>query len=233
MTSQLPRFWCFFAADSWEKDTQNGAAVTSLRSFLFCDYFSNLMHKERNWLIANLQATSSSVELLLDDEPRLQPQTHHGGLGASSHSRLASAEADSERSNGVMIQYDDDLVAAHHAASEAAGGAAGGGGDVGSTGVTRFDLADNEDSLQSSMVDLDLNLLPLDAKILPQEAIRNQGHYHHLPRRAGPRHRSGYNTDTIRSNHSAKSVTIANQVTEFHYSGEPFWNPYFLKCICF
>merc|ERR1712203_952907 len=68
------------------------------------------------------------------------------------------------------------------------------------------------------MVDLDLNLLPLDAKILPQEAIRNPGHYHHLPRRAGPRHRSGYNTDTIRSNHSAKSVTIANQVTEFHYS---------------
>ena len=189
------------------------------------------MHKERNWLIANLQATSSSVELLLDDEPRLQPQTHHGGLGASSHSRLASAEADSERSNGVMIQYDDDLVAAHHAASKAAGAAAaaedGSGG--GSTGVTRFDLAEHDDSLQSSMVDLDLNLLPLDAKILPQEAIRNPGHYHHLPRRAGPRHRSGYNTDTIRSNHSAKSVTIANQVTEFHYSGEP----YFLKCIPF
>ena len=182
------------------------------------------MHKERNWLIATLQATSSSVELLLDDEPRLQPQTHHGG-GASSHSRLASAEADSERSNGVMIQYDDDLVAAHHAASEAAGGAAApeNRGGVGSTGVTRFDLADHDDSLQSSMVDLDLNLLPLDAKILPQEAIRN--HYHHLPRRAGPRHRSGYNTDTIRSNHSAKSVTIANQVTEFHYSGEPFETP--------
>lgn len=178
-------------------------------------------------MIANLQATSSSVELLLDDEPRLQPQTHHGGLGASSHSRLASAEADSERSNGVMIQYDDDLVAAHHAASGAAAAEDGGGG--GSTGVTRFDLADHDDSLQSSMVDLDLNLLPLDAKILPQEAIRNPGLYHHLPRRAGPRHRSGYNTDTIRSNHSAKSVTIANQVTEFHYSGEP----YFLKCIPF
>merc|ERR550532_384253 len=70
------------------------------------------------------------------------------------------------------------------------------------------------------MVDLDLNLLPLDAKILPQEAIRNHtsSGFQHLPRRAGPRHRSGYNTDTIRSNHSAKSVTIANQVTEFHYS---------------
>ena len=113
-----------------------------------------------------------------------------------------------------MIQYDDDLVAAHTASQPDADA----GGNVANTGVTRFDLAEHDDSLQSSMVDLDLNLLPLDAKILPQEAIRN--HYQHLPRRAGPRHRSGYNTDTIRSNHSAKSVTIANQVTEFHYSGE-------------
>ena len=40
MTSQLPRFWCFFAADSWEKDTKNWAAVTSLRFFLFRDDFS-------------------------------------------------------------------------------------------------------------------------------------------------------------------------------------------------
>ena len=126
-----------------------------------------------------------------------------------------AAAADNERSNGVMIQYDDDLVAAHTASQPDAADA---GGNVASTGVTRFDLAEHDDSLQSSMVDLDLNLLPLDAKILPQEAIRN--HYQHLPRRAGPRHRSGYNTDTIRSNHSAKSVTIANQVTEFHYSGE-------------
>ena len=126
-----------------------------------------------------------------------------------------AAAADNERSNGVMIQYDDDLVAAHTASQPDAVDA---GGNVASTGVTRFDLAEHDDSLQSSMVDLDLNLLPLDAKILPQEAIRN--HYQHLPRRAGPRHRSGYNTDTIRSNHSAKSVTIANQVTEFHYSGE-------------
>ena len=29
----------FFAAGSWEKDTKNGAAVTSLRSFLFRDNF--------------------------------------------------------------------------------------------------------------------------------------------------------------------------------------------------
>ena len=131
---------------------------------------------------------------------------------------LLSTAADNERSNGVMIQYDDDLISGGlHRNS---------GGDPGgesSTGVTRFDLAEPDDSLQSSMVDLDLNLLPLDAKILPQEAIRNHtsnSGFQHLPRRAGPRHRSGYNTDTIRSNHSAKSVTIANQVTEFHYSGK-------------
>ena len=30
----------FFAAGSLEKDSENGAAVTSLRSFLFCDNFS-------------------------------------------------------------------------------------------------------------------------------------------------------------------------------------------------
>ena len=36
------RFWCFFAAGSWEKYTKNGAAVTSLRFFLFCDDFSSL-----------------------------------------------------------------------------------------------------------------------------------------------------------------------------------------------
>ena len=29
----------FFAAGSWEKDTEKGAAVTSLTSFLFCDDF--------------------------------------------------------------------------------------------------------------------------------------------------------------------------------------------------
>ena len=28
MTSQLPNFWCFFAVGSWEKDTENRAAVT-------------------------------------------------------------------------------------------------------------------------------------------------------------------------------------------------------------
>ena len=42
MTSQLPRFWCFFAAASWEKETENGAAVTSLRSFLFRDDFRTI-----------------------------------------------------------------------------------------------------------------------------------------------------------------------------------------------
>ena len=40
MTSQLPCFWCFYSAGSWEKDTENGAAVTSLRSFLFRDNFN-------------------------------------------------------------------------------------------------------------------------------------------------------------------------------------------------
>ena len=91
----------------------------------------------------------------------------------------------------MIIQYDDDMVAEQ--------------------GVTRFDLAEDDlNSLQSSMVDLDLNLLPLDAKTLPEEAIRT-----HNVRR----HRNRYNTDTIRSTHSAKSVTIANKVTEFHYSG--------------
>ena len=33
-------FSVFFAAGSWEKDTENGAAVISLRSFLFRDDFS-------------------------------------------------------------------------------------------------------------------------------------------------------------------------------------------------
>ena len=40
MTSQLPSFWCLFVAGSWEKDIQNRAAVTSLRSFLFRDEFN-------------------------------------------------------------------------------------------------------------------------------------------------------------------------------------------------
>ena len=61
----------------------------------------------------------------------------------------------SERNNGMIIQYDDDMVAEQ-------------------LGVTRFDLAEDDlNSLQSSMVDLDLNLLPLDAKTLPEEAIRD------------------------------------------------------------
>ena len=40
MTPQLPHFRHFFAAVSYEKVTKNGAAVTSLRSFLFCEDFS-------------------------------------------------------------------------------------------------------------------------------------------------------------------------------------------------
>ena len=37
MTSQLPRFWCLFLSCQQQKNTGNGAAVTSLRSFLFRD----------------------------------------------------------------------------------------------------------------------------------------------------------------------------------------------------
>ena len=41
MTSQMPRFRSgFFAAGSWEKDSENGAAVTSVSSFLFRDNFT-------------------------------------------------------------------------------------------------------------------------------------------------------------------------------------------------
>ena len=52
MASQLLRFLCFFAAVSWEKDTKNGAAVTSLRPFLFrdefnCDVFATLIHDNK------------------------------------------------------------------------------------------------------------------------------------------------------------------------------------------
>ena len=39
MTSQLPRFWCFLLLAAEKKDTENEAAVTSFRSFLFCDNF--------------------------------------------------------------------------------------------------------------------------------------------------------------------------------------------------
>ena len=35
----------FFAAGSWEKDTENRVAVTSLRSFLFHDDFIDMMIK--------------------------------------------------------------------------------------------------------------------------------------------------------------------------------------------
>ena len=107
----------------------------------------------------------------------------------------------------MIIQYDD------------VDGLGLGDNDV-DQGVTRFDLSEDTataagdlNSLKSSLVDLDLNLLPLDAKTLPEEAIRT----HNVHRRHQRNNR--YNTDTIRSTHSAKSVKIANQVTEFHYSG--------------
>jgi hypothetical protein len=41
MTSQMPRFWCIFlSCQQQKKNTEIRAAVTSLRSFLFCDNFS-------------------------------------------------------------------------------------------------------------------------------------------------------------------------------------------------
>ena len=39
--SQLPRFQCLFLSCQQKKNTENGAAVTSLRSFLFRDDFSD------------------------------------------------------------------------------------------------------------------------------------------------------------------------------------------------
>ena len=41
MTSQLPCFWCLFLSCQQQKDSENGAAVTSFRSFLFRDNFRN------------------------------------------------------------------------------------------------------------------------------------------------------------------------------------------------
>ena len=42
MTSQLPHFWCLFlSCQQQKKNTEKGAVVTSLRSFLFCDDFTS------------------------------------------------------------------------------------------------------------------------------------------------------------------------------------------------
>ena len=55
MTSQLPRFWwVFFAAGSCEKDTKSGAAVTSLRLFLFRDDFTKPMNPLEQLCFGNL-----------------------------------------------------------------------------------------------------------------------------------------------------------------------------------
>ncbi len=96
-----------------------------------------------------------------------------------------------ERPEGMMIQYDTDPH----------------------DGVTRFNEADMSSS-RSSNVDLDLNMLPLDATHLPAQAIIKQ-----RPRPRGPPHRARFRGqyDTLRSNPSVKSVTIAPGVTEFHY----------------
>ena len=43
MTSQLHCFWCFFTAGSWENDTKNGAALTSLKTFIRNSNFKNVL----------------------------------------------------------------------------------------------------------------------------------------------------------------------------------------------
>ena len=43
MTSQLSRFRCLFLSCQQQKNTENGAAVTSLRSFLFRDDFTYMV----------------------------------------------------------------------------------------------------------------------------------------------------------------------------------------------
>ena len=45
MTSQLPSFRCLFISRQQQKKIENGAAVTSFRSFLFRDNFSNKTEK--------------------------------------------------------------------------------------------------------------------------------------------------------------------------------------------
>ena len=55
MTSQLPRFWCLFLSCQQQTNTKNGAAVMSLRSFLFRDDFSHkLMQLQTEKLVMKL-----------------------------------------------------------------------------------------------------------------------------------------------------------------------------------
>ena len=55
MTSQLPRFQCLFLSCQQQKNTKNGAAVMSLRSFLFRDDFSHkLMQLQTEKLVMKL-----------------------------------------------------------------------------------------------------------------------------------------------------------------------------------
>ena len=49
----------FFAAGSWEKETENGAAVTSLSSFLFRDDFSKGWKASQSWLLNNKVANKT------------------------------------------------------------------------------------------------------------------------------------------------------------------------------
>ena len=68
MTSQLPRFWCFFLLLVAEKkDTENGAAVTSLRSFLFRDYFRTYPKHEKAESSMDLRVVSTYLIDLIKD----------------------------------------------------------------------------------------------------------------------------------------------------------------------
>ena len=54
MTSHLPRFRCLFLSYQLQKKTENGAAVTSLRPFLFRDDFTKPMNPLEQLCFGNL-----------------------------------------------------------------------------------------------------------------------------------------------------------------------------------
>ena len=59
----------FFAAGNWEKDTKNEAAVTSIRSYLFCDDFRHLYkviaESVERWVQKNLKAAVLTFYIFL------------------------------------------------------------------------------------------------------------------------------------------------------------------------
>ena len=59
MTSQLPHFWSLFLSYQQQKNIENGAALTSLRSFLFRDDFN----KGHGFSAASLMAADKPCPL--------------------------------------------------------------------------------------------------------------------------------------------------------------------------